>query len=351
MKKILICFDGTSNQPGDAEQEKNKDGLLEDDNITNILKLHLLAGGNIENSTAAIEGQHSLYYSGVGTRGSFLKKILRQAFALSSPKDIITEALTDLEQIYEFGDHLYVFGFSRGAAIARQFASIIAADGLDDKDGKAGVEPIIKMLGVWDTVASFGAPNLNSQNRPISDVLFEDCTIASVIEKAYHLLALDENRLAFRPTLMNYQTNVAEIWFPGCHSDIGGGFKLDGLSDITLKFMMKKAKIHGLQFLEVSAIPEENLHGRDQDGDLVDISRDDIEIKPDHNAKLHDHNDSWRIGFLRDVTLAARELVVLKNNFPSDIKPALHSTVIDRKKDNSDYNPYSIEDEAFKVIE
>ena len=42
MPKLLIFnFDGTSNEPSDAEQSINENGVKEDDNITNILKFHI----------------------------------------------------------------------------------------------------------------------------------------------------------------------------------------------------------------------------------------------------------------------------------------------------------------------
>jgi hypothetical protein len=49
MTKILLCFDGTGDEPEDAEQEPDKSGTLEDDNISNVLKFHLLAGGTLDN--------------------------------------------------------------------------------------------------------------------------------------------------------------------------------------------------------------------------------------------------------------------------------------------------------------
>ena len=39
---LIFSFDGTSNEPRDAEQSVNKQGIKEDDSITNIVKFHLL---------------------------------------------------------------------------------------------------------------------------------------------------------------------------------------------------------------------------------------------------------------------------------------------------------------------
>ena len=38
MKKIIVHFDGTGNEPGDAE-EKKQNRVIKDENITNILNI------------------------------------------------------------------------------------------------------------------------------------------------------------------------------------------------------------------------------------------------------------------------------------------------------------------------
>ncbi len=48
MTDILIFnFDGTDNEPADAVQQLDNEGSQEDDNITNVLKFHLMVGGNL----------------------------------------------------------------------------------------------------------------------------------------------------------------------------------------------------------------------------------------------------------------------------------------------------------------
>ena len=48
MSKLLIFnFDGTSNEPSDAVQDVDYKGAKEDDNITNVLKFHLMLGGDL----------------------------------------------------------------------------------------------------------------------------------------------------------------------------------------------------------------------------------------------------------------------------------------------------------------
>jgi hypothetical protein len=112
---------------------------------------------------------------------------------------------------------------------------------------------------VFDTVAATrGSLDLNPDTYPASGIVFENGTIGKNIEKAVHLVSIDEKRLAFQPTLFNKDDRVTEVWFSGVHSDVGGGYWYDGLSDITLKFMIDSIKGNPLKldaglsnFLEV----------------------------------------------------------------------------------------------------
>ena len=125
MKNLIFCFDGTSNDPSDSTEEKTSTGGIKDSSISNILKLHLLFGGDLHDENAHGLPQLSLYYSGVGTYGSKFKQILNAGLSLKDPGRIIKEAKKDLKAHYQTGDKIFIFGFSRGAAIARKFASVI----------------------------------------------------------------------------------------------------------------------------------------------------------------------------------------------------------------------------------
>ena len=46
-KNIIFCFDGTCNDPEDAVQKEFLIGGAKDNSITNVLKLHLLFGGDL----------------------------------------------------------------------------------------------------------------------------------------------------------------------------------------------------------------------------------------------------------------------------------------------------------------
>jgi len=99
----------------------------------------------------------------------------------------------------------------------------------------------ISFLGVWDTVSAFGL--WNNFNRFIGrsrDDLFTDCHIAPNIKRAVHLVAMDETRNPFVPSLMNEKAGIThEVWFPGVHSDIGGSYAEDELARATLHYMLK----------------------------------------------------------------------------------------------------------------
>lgn len=86
---------------------------------------------------------------------------------------------------------------------------------------------------------------------------FHDVKLSSQIKYAYHALAIDERRKIFEPTLweVNEQALTApdpqvaqQVWFPGVHSNVGGGYADSSLSDITLQWVINKASATGLDF-------------------------------------------------------------------------------------------------------
>jgi len=195
----------------------------------------------------------------------------------------IKDGYTKISQVYEAGDQVFIFGFSRGAFTARSLAGMIAACGLPtqnfsddlvntafdayrDKPNRADklkklannnmANPRISMVGVWDTVGSLGIPAAIGAIDPIA-YGFLDTSLHPSIQNAYQALAMDERRAQFPPTLWNGPAadgqTLEQVWFTGAHSDIGGGEPDDlpgttALSDITLGWMMSKAAALGLQF-------------------------------------------------------------------------------------------------------
>ena len=329
MKKLIFCFDGTCNDPKDSGD------FFEDTSISNVLKLHAFFGGKLNPHNGENEqtpNQRSFYYSGVGTRGSWLKQKFNAMFAppYGDMEDILDEAQTDLDKNYQDGYEIYIFGFSRGAAIARMFAATI------DKE--------VKFLGVFDTVAATrGSLDLNPDSYPSSGIVFEDGTVGNHVEKALHLLSIDEKRLAFQPTLFNKESRVTEVWFSGVHSDVGGGYWFDGLSDITLNFMLKSIS-NDLTVLEIDAIDFNNLK---ISGAQDTICMDDLNIAPIFDGKIHEQNRSG----VKAKTLAPRLVRVNVDDNKSDYIPIIHHSVVKRFHSVTEYRPYALRNIKYRIMD
>lgn len=332
-KTIILCFDGTCNDPEDSVQTVRPTGEVEDDSITNVLKLHLLFGGTLRSKVEATE-QISLYYSGVGTNGSIFQR-LRNSILAPPGEDvgaIIKRAIRDLYRYHAPGDRLVLFGFSRGAAIARRLAAVLqyTFPALNREP------PAIRFMGLFDTVAAIGRPNLLRKGvEPASDVVFENRSISPLVVEALHLVALDERRIAFMPTLMNQDARVTEIWFPGAHADVGGGFYYDGLSDLALQFMLGELERRdlGLRILQTGEIGYADLFDNHQDRR---IEERDLIIQPNHLGKSHQQEGTKLIKreFLDD-----RCPHVRVNDKTSVYPPLIHHSVCDRMVDDPGYDP------------
>jgi hypothetical protein len=108
----------------------------------------------------------------------------------------------------------------------------------------------IKVVGVWDTVGSLGIPrigilqNIGLQRDESREMAFYDTKLSWNIENAFQALALDENRASFSPALWekapNNKTKLRQVWFPGVHSNVGGGYDDSEMANITLAWMMSQ---------------------------------------------------------------------------------------------------------------
>ena len=331
-RTLMFHIDGTRNDPydaNDASQSLLHDilGRKEDKSISNVLKLHLLAGGQMDNSPGTVRDQHSFYYSGIGTRGGPLERALNSALAppRMDVQDILDEVGKDLRQHYQPGDKIMLFGFSRGAALARMFASRIGEylpDGIDTEES-------VEYLGVFDTVASFGLPNLDDDTKPISDVVFENDRVSPAVKQALHLVAIDERRNAFRPVLMHQDPRITEVWLAGAHTDIGGGFDHDGLSDIALSAMMQHVQDNSdVTYLSPRELDYQAINGDEGYG----IDYHDMAIRPDHLSMIHEQEDS---ALLDGWWLGQREVRVSKGWATGNEHPRVHSSVVARIQDTA----------------
>lgn len=211
--------------------------------------------------------------------GAYLENDIRDAYAF-------------LMQAYEAGDRVFLFGFSRGAYTVRAVASLLRMYGLLRAGNEATIPYAIRMMmailkarkseadearygrlvddyfdlagrfkgtmarrcpvhfvGVWDTVSSVGWID-NPLKLPFSADNGE-------IAVGRHAIALDERRAFFRTNLWRSgdtsgQTHgpvdLLQVWFPGVHCDVGGGYPEaeSGLSKLALEWMLDEAEPHGL---------------------------------------------------------------------------------------------------------
>lgn len=352
----IFNFDGTGNEPEDALQIVKK-GKKEDDNITNILKFHFMAGGNLHDDEYKGLSTHSnvdncFYYQGVGTYGNWWSRLINQGIS-PEKKDvgtILIKAINDFNRVYQKGDHVIVTGFSRGAALARRFCSkIIEKSPLLNKQ----TAPFV-YLAAFDTVASIGLPNLSKAERPDYEVVFEDGhTISKIIKQATHLVSLDDKRKAFQPTLMNYeQSRITELWFAGAHSDVGGGYYRDGLSDLTLSYLINwiayQVKMFDLLDPELK-MPSEKALQKALPLRLKNmIGLDDLQRKANALGKNH-QQDRWPI--VDWLTLEDRVCCVIdKDKLSSKHKPVIHNSITERIAFDKDYRPKSLANVSHNVF-
>ncbi len=138
-------------------------------------------------------------------------------------------------------------GFSRGAAIALDFVNHLASKGVRDPQTGRRIQPEVRFLGLWDVVAAFGLA-INIGPLKFNEInIGHKLTLPKNVKYCYHALALDERRQSFRVTRVK---GAYEVWFRGVHSDVGGGNENEELSDIALRWMMRKAALVGVELDE-----------------------------------------------------------------------------------------------------
>jgi uncharacterized protein (DUF2235 family) len=274
-KRLVVCCDGTWNVP-----DERRTGVAAP---TNVAKLAL--GVQIGEDA----GQCLHYEAGVGTTPD--ERVLGGAFGYGLSRNV-RNCYRFLALNYEEGDELFLFGFSRGAYTARSLAGLIRncgilkaknVDQVDEafdfyrdrtsathpntlasqlfRDMYAHGDQDIDFIGVWDTVGALGIPvdlpgwDWLSQRVHGWETLwgFHDMQLSSHVKYAYHALAIDETREPYKPTMWTQDPAAAgqtleQVWFSGVHTEVGGGSKDSGLSDIALLWMVEKATGCGLQF-------------------------------------------------------------------------------------------------------
>ncbi len=264
-KRIVVCSDGTWNRP---EEDIGKDSP------TNVLRL----ARAIKPVAADGLSQQVFYDWGIG---SYYDKVVGGATGRGINKNIM-DGYRYIVQNYRPGDEIHLFGFSRGAYTARSLSGFINNVGILKRPDARLIEKAFKhykrsgkrhapegeasiafrkqhshpsrnvaFLGVWDTVGSLGVPFSVMGLLDGSDE-FYDTKVGRNVGMARHAMAIDEVRTDFEPTIIRPREadDVKQIWFAGCHSDVGGGFRPDAngglLSDYPLEWMVDEAKLAGI---------------------------------------------------------------------------------------------------------
>ena len=243
-KNIIICSDGTGNSSIK-------------DRGTNVFKIYEAL--DLHHPTTI---QIAIYDDGVGTETFRPFQLLGGAFGFGLWRNI-RQLYTGLVQVYEPGDRIYLFGFSRGAFTVRQLAGLILKMGIIAKgrytstselnrlvrqaqreywqDNRAwlewlimkvfswftpceGVEKFrnqyatkvpdrnsvnqyqadIRFIGVWDTVSAVGFPVLyvaDMFNTAVYRFKFPDYKLGKAVSAAAHALSIDDQRATFHPLL------------------------------------------------------------------------------------------------------------------------------------------------------
>lgn len=259
------------------------------------------------------------YNRGVGT-GAFFDPI-RGGVTGAGLEENIREAYRFLSSWFRPGDEIYVFGFSRGAFTARSLCGYLNVVGLLRSDActKENEQRVwnyyqtkaperlsgewhamrhaadgtslahdddevrVRALCVFDTVGALGIPAsfLRRYNRQKYE--FHDTEVNPLVDIQLHAVAIDEPRRQFEPAMWTKpkfkltdpdKAPIEQAWFPGAHSDIGGGYDKwnqdeKGLSVIPLTWMLQRLQYH------VATKPP-----------IAKIPFDELSVRPNYRARL-----------------------------------------------------------------
>ena len=298
-KKIFLFCDGTGNK---FNPSKAGDGN------SNVVKLYT--------TLRVADNQVAYYHPGVGTLGDpsirrriprFWSMVKGLAFGAGFQANVL-DAYRYLMEVYNDGDEIYLFGFSRGAYTARALAGMLHGYGLlcRGNEGhliyawnmfhdeakrtrkllkvapKTGVadqrshtiqrnyafaetysrKVSIRFMGLWDTVSSVG--------WIYSPLRLLDMAQNPIVQVGRHAVSIDERRAFYRDNLWGRPVNIddpewpeqlrdqgiyqdlTQVWFPGAHSDVGGSYPQDETAPAneTLRWMIGELVKHGAELCQ-----------------------------------------------------------------------------------------------------
>lgn len=279
MKRLAMFLDGTWNVISDN---------------TNVWRFRALL------APTSVDGQKQCAYYSTGLGTKFGERLRGGMFGWGIDT-AITSAYEWLMDNYEDDDEIFIFGFSRGAYMARSLSGFVSECGLLEPGAPLGVNQMycryripdattlrelqrqqreegrtnftreersmlqfsraipIKFLGIFDTVGSLGVPFPLYRRIVGRAYPFLNTGLRQSNEFAFHALALDEHRKAFDATLWTNKgaTNAKprpierteQRWFVGSHANVGGGYYDDPLAQLPFKWIEARAMGLGLTFI------------------------------------------------------------------------------------------------------
>ena len=278
-KNIILLSDGTGNSAGKLQK-------------TNVWRMYRA----LDLST---DDQIAEYDDGVGTSSLRPLALIGGAFGVGLARNV-RRLYAFLSRNYrDADDKVFAFGFSRGAYTIRILIAFVRNQGLvppelpEQEFQRAvlarwdafrrerfrrlrrrpadipldlvietrGRVPQFTFVGLWDTVAAYGLPVDELQyaiDLYIYPFSFSDRTfLSSIVNCAYHALSLDDERRTYYPILWDEahlnddeRARLQQVWFPGVHANIGGGYPKDGLAYVSLEWMVRKAESLRLRFID-----------------------------------------------------------------------------------------------------
>ena len=299
-KNIVICSDGTGNS---AIKDRG----------TNVFKLYEAVDVNGHLNNSALTPQITFYDDGVGTETFKPLKVLGGAFGWGLSRNVkelyagLVRSYDHGDKIFLFGfsrgaytvralggfisacgilDHnnryatdadlvgavgeayevyrsKYMMGIRHDVQTLRQkLAPQSAAPSQFDvkvasfRKQHAVHDERIAFIGVWDTVDVVGFPIAGVAafiNYVVYPYKFSDLTLSLKVDQARHALSIDDERYTFHPYMWaespTDHDRIKQAWFSGVHANVGGGYPKQGMSLVSLDWMMVEAERAGLRFI------------------------------------------------------------------------------------------------------
>jgi len=286
---VLVFSDGTGQRGVRAEAERRDEsgGAIKN---TNVFQLYAAADG--------MPGFKTFYDPGLGApeRGRWdwirtLRNLWSKATGWGITANIV-DCYEALMKEWKPGDKIGFFGFSRGAYTVRCLGGVLSTCGIamndrgavisQEKKGggadrrraiaeeavaaykikdngerqkagaafaaKYGAAPVMpNVIGVFDTVKALGLPGITNMVNPFRHE-FHSKELSIRVPVGLHALSIDENRREFHPILWDDLSDedkasgqiIEQCWFPGVHSDVGGGYADNALSRLSLAWMLQR---------------------------------------------------------------------------------------------------------------